>query len=1667
MFSKSFNFRRKSSDDRRQPSSHRTTSPSSQSCSPHPSPSDVSIPIHEDDAQSTTSNFQTTHYSNFRNTRGHSRKNSEANPGALGLNIIYTPECEYKVDIVFIHGLGGASRRTWSKNEDPRLFWPMKFLPFESDVRQTRILTFGYNANFRTSGNVSTSVLDFAKDLLFDLRYAKDEDNRDLNIGDAYMQGQNDPNYEAIIKAISAITFLATPHRGTNLADLLDRILRSTFVTNSKLYVSELAKNSFILQRLNEQFRHIAPRLEIVSFYETQSTSIGLKRARVMILEKESSVLGYPGETSKALDADHHNVCKFDSPKDPNYITVKNALGSIVSKIISTSTSNKPLPRKRKESGDLKTMLAITEIPDVDYIFFRDQWAQGTCDWVLKEDRYLEWLNTRDRSPALLWLNGGAATGKSVLASFIINNLVEQGFSCQYFFMRFGNRGKRSLSLLLRSIAYQIARDMPEFMEQVLQLGDEAMDFATADPRTLWESIYKSVLITLKPVRTLYWVIDGLDEADDPRALIRLFSGISILSMPIRVLLLGRRTNEIVDVFQKLPQAMNLSTISIEGHLEDIRNYIGQELCMSGNAGFTESVVERVVRGAQNNFLWVHFTIQSLNLCHTEADVELALQSLPIGMEAIYDRMASTIAQNPSTTDRALASTLLQCATVSLRVLAVAELEQALQEDMYTILDLQRSIVDLCGGFVVIDNDGNVAMVHQTAREYLLNSNHRPFCVDKGAAHKQMFENCMRSLMTVGLRARVKDNRQPVFLEYAAKSWSSHLMLTPPDCARTAETLSKFLGGHWVLVWIQLLATYQQLGVLVEASKHLSRYYAQRKQFNAGRSEQDHLVLKQELVDKWAEDLVKVVGKFGMVLRGNPESIYKLIPPFCPQSSAIYQQFGRTKDKSLVVSGLLGQNWDDSIARMSFGPGTYASSISTAGSQIAILISSGRVILYDALTFEEATASPIRHSERVYRMELASNGTLLATYGYLTTRIWETSTGLCKLSVPNIESRPRPLAMLWTRNNTMLLVGTDDRRIRSLDISQSPSTWQLLAELDETELEGHILNSSNHMALNSDGRLIAVAYRGHPLSAWEIDGPVHIGHCWRTREEVARGEVIEAVWHPHGLEVLGLYIEGVVFKWRPYDDETDELATGACRLAISRDGNLFATGDVRGMVKIYTTAEFGLLYRLASEDTVLSLTFSPDLRRFYDVRGNYGNAWEPNALTRFSEQRSTGGRVESDTESLTRNSAASESWTGRIDAITALAGSPIGRLYCCGTEQGVVHLHDTKRGKLADIYASKSFFGIEQVTWSNDGRYLCFSDSSKKVVVRSMNPRTGDLDPLVEKGAEITMKNVSKGPMLQLLFHPDSSKLLVRSSSTALIISIADFSLTQSLELHTSQHRWVIYPQDPALIMDVGPRSIRILDWDLAERQVYNFHYSQTPLDVENSSNLVSTVDRVLVTTDKRHLLAQISLSNVHSKDKAFLYFRTPSCSLPLAASPVTVPATGTNTITPYILPLNFSSQVAFSLSFLSQNNLVFLSRDFSVRSQRLAFPSNLVATSALLTPSSSESVVPAATETTGKSNDHRKNEKNSLVEEPLKFLFSLPGDWISRDCLALCAVWGVVKSVLCPRNGEVAVVRSREVSMRVMYGRSSLDKRHSKTFLARLCEQAERYDGTLFWVDP
>ena len=946
------------------------------------------------------------------------------------------------------------------------------------------------------------------------------------------------------------------------------------------------------------------------------------------------------------------------------------------------------------------------------------------------------------------------------------------------------------------------------------------------------------------------------------------------------------------------------------------------------------------------------------------------------------------------------------------------------------MLNFQRSVMDLCGGFVVIDNDGNVAMIHQTAREYLLSDSNRPLHIGRDTAHKQMFLSCIRVLTSSGLRAKIQANQTPDLLDYAASYWSSHLSSSPLPDEEILTRLNQFLTGNWVLTWIDFLARTKQLRILVRASEHLSKYFSRRRDQPYPGDEQGLQFIKHELLRNWAPDFLKILGKFGTSLRRDPACIYKSIAPFCPRNSSIYQLFGKTEAKHISISGLSAESWDDSLARISLGAGTYASSIAAAAGQIAILASSGIVSIFDSTTFEESPSSPIRHGERLFRMELNSTGTLLSTYGYRTTKVWDISAGKCKLAVENVASRPRPLAMLWTNDNTRLLVGTDDRCVRELDVTAASPTYQLVAELEEPELEGHFLNASSYMAFSRDGTLIAVAYRGHPMSAWEINGPIHIGHCWRQREEVTAGQVIEAVWHPHTPEVLGLYIEGTIFKWKPYDNEVEELATGASRLSMSRDGNVFATGNVRGAVKVYTTSDFGLLYQLVSEDNVLGLSFSPDMRRLYDLRGYHANAWEPDALIRYADQRGKDQDWMSDTWSLAPSSTASTNWSWRIDAVTVLANSPKGSLYCCGTDKGKVRLHHTRQGQPVDLYISKGFLSIEQMCWSQDGQSLSFSDSGKKVIVMVITIQLDQAEPVVQTKIEISMKAITTGPILQLLFHPDSTQLCAHSASKVHLISISSGAVTASLDLPMAEYKWITHPQKSNLLLGVGANGICVLDWSLTRSQTYRFesNFHQPGFNAQEVTQSQLEVDRVLSTNDKRHVLVQVSTRIKNSREKTLLFFEASLLSVPPAPIQATVTNQDPLELTSVLLPQDLSSEISMCLGFLPQNRLVFLSKTFSICTVRIP-PINTSTHPPILPAGGGYSEKRIMKGQSPALTAHDGDVTESLAHKSIKQLFSLPGDWINRDCVLLSKVWPAERSFMCPRNGDIAAVRCAELA--------------------------------------
>jgi hypothetical protein len=88
----------------------------------------------------------------------------------------------------------------------------------------------------------------------------------------AIIEAYNNPDYALLHKDIKASVFLGTPHRGADLANTLNRILRVSFSSSS--FVKQLKPNSDAIKSINNNFVHRARGLTLVSYFETQNTRV-------------------------------------------------------------------------------------------------------------------------------------------------------------------------------------------------------------------------------------------------------------------------------------------------------------------------------------------------------------------------------------------------------------------------------------------------------------------------------------------------------------------------------------------------------------------------------------------------------------------------------------------------------------------------------------------------------------------------------------------------------------------------------------------------------------------------------------------------------------------------------------------------------------------------------------------------------------------------------------------------------------------------------------------------------------------------------------------------------------------------------------------------------------------------------------------------------------------------------------------------------------------------------------------------------------------------------------------------------------------------------------------------------------------------------------------------
>ncbi|XXG95756.1 hypothetical protein Hte_002027 [Hypoxylon texense] len=420
-----------------------------------------------------------------------------------------------------------------------------------------------------------------------------------------------------------------------------------------------------------------------------------------MILEKHSALLGYPNETQQPLDANHHDVCKFTDTHGPNYISVVGALRSIVN-TVQTSKETEEIEKGADEDiASVTNLLVISGLPEEDIAECHLVRKLGTCRHFLQSEESNNWVD--GSSSPVLWIYGPPGGGKPILCSTVVDHL-EAGHRCAYFFFKHGRQQKSSVGNMLRSLAYQTTLEVPSYRRALADLARSGVRLDHSDASTIWKRAYLPMLSC--ETEGFYWVLDGIDESESSKQMVELMSATSGFKSPPRILLPA-----IAQCFQVAERRIPVRSFAWSSN-EDIRLFVAEEIgYLPSDEGFKTQTTNGIIEHAQGNFLWASLVLKRILMCHRHEQVTKVLKKTQVGINELYHRMLSAVADLDLQDDKILAHIRLSWAMYAKTSLTVHELSGAYSAEFRPVIDIKYTVSQVCGQFVVVDTQNRISLV--------------------------------------------------------------------------------------------------------------------------------------------------------------------------------------------------------------------------------------------------------------------------------------------------------------------------------------------------------------------------------------------------------------------------------------------------------------------------------------------------------------------------------------------------------------------------------------------------------------------------------------------------------------------------------------------------------------------------------------------------------------------------------------------------------------------------------------------------------------------------------------------------------------------------------------------------------------------------------------------
>lgn len=1227
------------------------------------------------------------------------------------------------------------------------------------------------------------------------------------------LQARRDPNCLTLCKRIHSMFFLATPHRGSDSAQLLKNLLS---LASSKSYVGDLQRGSANIQLINDEFRNAYQNIQLWSFFETlPTTGLGI------VVDRDSAVLELPGEHIQLMNANHRNVCKFVDRQDSNYLSLRNAFVSS----IDTIKKDWVATQRKLNIAQLQTVsdfLGISEGPEADLTRLGNKQTPGTCQWLTESPSFLEW-STSTKGARLFWLEGEPATGKSTIAGHVIQHL-EQTNNCAYFFFKHGDSTKSSVASCLLSLAWQMARASTEVRAELLLMAEQGSFLDRADEASVWRSLFQMRILKLDWRESWYWVLDALDECGNHITLLPFLAKLQE-DLPLRILVTSRPVLAIDRAFQNEGLPRTSQTVAISQSLADIELFLAtnSDFLPVENDNEKQKLLTRILNRSNGNFLWTSLVLQELADTPSVQQAYEVLDSVPNGMEGLYARILRTVMNHPRNSRLALA--ILKWSVCVTRPLTVEELKEALKLDLNDSFPrLEQTISSVTGNLVVVDPRSRVQLAHQTVRAYLMQRNagsqtNPEFAIVKTRDHLSLSNTCLNYLCGPELKAprhrrssaNSRSTQRSPFLDYAAAHFSDHVVRSSAQDMALFNKLHTFFTTN-VSTWIEIIASQKSLRPIILTARNLKTYLGKMSKYMAPL---DHRVRD---LKSWATDLSYLVTSFGKPLLLSPHSIHFVIPPICPPTSMIHRA-SLDSGRGFRMHGLDEQEWDDRVGCL-VQPGTSPFVVTSRDEKFAIGFSDGNIHIHDSSTMQQIGS--LDHKEHVRFVAYSKTGKLFATGSRKSIKMWDVEENSLRWQH---RLKDPLLCMSFTNDSSHLVTASRGNELMRWDATTSALiSSAVFSDIDEST--GYEMNAQRmplRVEYSPEMDVLAVVYRQRPVVFWDLEddkaNPVYMGSYNKDTEAYPGPLNFAMAFNPVVQLIAASYDDGDIVVVNPFSQGVQaRTSEDSGLLRASKDGEILASTDGEGTITLFEFETLRRLYRILSYPlNIRDLDFSTSGIQILEVRGDHCNVWQPAALVRNVEFGDESGIEASEIFSEDRSQVPITFETKVYDdskTITATAISDNDVLFC-GREDGSITILTASTGSLLqELEAYSKQVAVAILSVSDSGKMLVTVDRSGRVLVLEMN-KAGTSTPVVR------LDRRASDVVVQILISPNEQRLLVSTNQRDELWYLdSEEPSIYNRAAYNERCHWMLHPFNKERLLLLEGKHLCWSTWDMLQQSL-------------------------------------------------------------------------------------------------------------------------------------------------------------------------------------------------------------------------------------------------------